>query len=140
MIRIELVHPLAKIPSRATPGSSGYDLYSVDDLTIYPSMRRTVSTGLRVQIPMGFEGQIRPRSGLAFAHGLTVLNSPGTIDSDFRGVVQVILVNHGQSPVSISAGDRIAQIVLARVESMDWIVAELDETERAHRGFGSTGA
>jgi len=139
-IKFERVHDTAVIPQKATPQSAGYDLHSVEDLTIYPSMRRTVSTGLRIQIPVGFEGQVRPRSGLAFAHGITVLNAPGTIDSDYRGVLQVILVNHGQMPYSISKGDRIAQIVFSPVAYLDWDENELNETERGFGGFGSTGA
>ncbi len=130
------------LPSRATPGSSGVDLLAaVDgDVHIDPGGRALVPTGICVSIPAGFEWQIRPRSGLAVKQGLTVLNSPGTVDSDYRGEVGVVLVNLGERPVTVSRGDRIAQAVLCRVETPRLVpLAELPPTGRSDGGFGSTG-
>jgi len=109
-------------------------------LTIEPGQRMMIPTGLRMAIPSGFEGQVRPRSGLAAKHGLTVLNTPGTIDADYRGDVKVILINLGQEPVVIHRGERIAQLIIAPVYRADfqWVEA-LDETDRGEGGFGSTG-
>jgi dUTP pyrophosphatase len=109
-------------------------------VTLEPGERRLVPTGCALELPAGFEAQVRPRSGLALKHGVTVLNAPGTIDSDYRGEVGVILVNHGSEPFVIQRGERIAQLVLARVERLEWQVAEeLGETDRGSGGFGSTG-
>lgn len=130
------------VPEQATPGSSGVDLLAAvsHDLTLAPGARALVPTGLAVSIPGGFEWQIRPRSGLALKHGVTVLNSPGTVDSDYRGPVGVILVNLGESPFVIHRGDRIAQAVLARVyPQVLSAAASLSETERGGGGFGHTG-
>lgn len=127
-------------PSYATPFSSGVDLRASESLTIPPGGRTPVGTGIRLEIPEGYECQVRPRSGLALKHGVTVLNAPGTIDSDYRGEVRVILVNLGEEPFRIEKGDRIAQMVLARVEKIDWEeMVSLTETERGSGGFGSTG-
>lgn len=138
-------HPDAKIPVRATDGSAGADLHAVtpdykDVVTLYPGSRLLISTGLRVAIPEGWEMQIRPRSGLAVKYGITVLNTPGTIDSDYRGVVGVCLIHHGQHPFEIRTGDRIAQMVIAEVPAYRVSEVEsLDETVRGAGGFGSTG-
>jgi dUTP pyrophosphatase len=128
------------LPAYATSGAAGMDVISAEDLTLAPGARHAVATGLAVAIPPGFEIQVRPRSGLALKHGISVPNSPGTIDSDYRGELKVILINHGSDPFAIRRGDRIAQLVLAPVTRASWLeVDELDETARGEGGFGSTG-
>ncbi len=128
------------LPAYATSGSSGIDLRSAEDLCIPPGEWRAVSTGLRIELPSGYEAQIRPRSGLALRYGVTVLNSPGTVDSDYRGELKVILINHGKETFEVKRGDRIAQLVIVRVERVDIKeVEELEETERGEGGFGHTG-
>lgn len=132
------------LPAYETGGSAGMDLRAaVPDnapVTLAPGARALVPTGLKIALEPGFEAQVRPRSGLALKHGLTCLNSPGTIDSDYRGEVGVILINHGQEPFVIRRGERIAQLVLARYEQAAMVeVAALDETARGAGGFGSTG-
>ena len=129
-------------PAPASPGSSGVDLRAAldEDLVIRPGERALVPTGLVLEIPAGYEGQVRPRSGLALEHGLTLANPPGTIDSDYRGEVKVILIHLGDAPVTVARGDRIAQLVVARVERVEWEEAEdLGESGRGEGGFGSTG-
>ncbi|MGI6253401.1 MAG: dUTP diphosphatase [Synergistaceae bacterium] len=126
-------------PEYATPSSSGADLRASEDLVLLPGEWSPVSTGLKIELPEGFEGQIRPRSGLAARHGVTVLNAPGTIDSDYRGEIRVLLVNLGREPFSIASGDRIAQLVLAPVSRILWSEEPLGETARGEGGFGSTG-
>ena len=116
------------------------ELFSAEDVTIAPGGRHAVATGLAVAIPPGFEIQVRPRSGLALKHGITVPNTPGTIDSDYRGELKVILINHGSEAFDVRRGDRVAQLVLAPVTLASWLpVDELDETARGEGGFGSTG-
>ena len=129
------------LPSRQTTGSAGFDLASAEpDFVLAPGERRSVSTGLAVEIPPGIEGQVRPRSGLALRHGITLPNAPGTIDSDYRGEVRVILQNLGTEPVTIVRGDRIAQLVFARYETPELVDAtELEQSTRGTGGFGSTG-
>jgi dUTP pyrophosphatase len=128
------------LPTYATPGAAGMDVLSAEDVTLAPGARHAVATGLSVAIPEGYEIQVRPRSGLALKHGISVPNTPGTIDSDYRGELKVILINHGAEPFAIARGDRIAQLVLAPVTRAAWDeVAELDETARGAGGFGSTG-
>lgn len=128
------------LPVYATDGAAGMDVVSAEDVTIAPGGRHAVATGLSVAIPAGYEIQVRPRSGLALKHGISVPNAPGTIDSDYRGEVKVILINHGLDSFAIRRGDRVAQLVLAPVTRASWLeVAELDETERGEGGFGSTG-
>lgn len=130
------------LPAPASPGSAGVDLRAAvsEDLVIRPGERVLVPTGLVLEIPPGFEGQVRPRSGLALEHGLTLANPPGTIDSDYRGEVRVILIHLGDAPVTVSRGDRVAQLVVARVETVEWEEAEdLEGSERGEGGFGSTG-
>lgn len=130
----------AELPAYATPFSSGVDLMSMEKATIPPGGRLSVGTGIRLEIPAGYECQVRPRSGLALKHGVTVLNAPGTIDADYRGEVRVILVNLGENPFEIEKGDRIAQMVLAPVSRIDWKVKDsLSRTDRGSGGFGSTG-
>ena len=128
------------LPAYATSGAAGMDVLSAESVTIRPGQRHAVATGLAVAIPENYEIQVRPRSGLAFKHGITVPNTPGTIDSDYRGELKVILINHGSDDFAIVRGDRIAQLVLAPVTQARWDeVEELDETDRGEGGFGSTG-
>ena len=132
------------LPAYETVGSAGMDLRAAlpeaEPMTLEPGTRALVPTGLRIALEPGFEAQVRPRSGLALKHGLTCLNSPGTIDSDYRGEVGVILINHGQDPFVIRRGERIAQMVIARHEQATLVeVPALDETARGAGGFGSTG-
>ncbi|MBD3730762.1 MAG: dUTP diphosphatase [Sphingomonadales bacterium] len=128
------------LPHYATAGAAGMDVVAAEDVTIAPGARHAVATGLALAIPRGYEIQVRPRSGLALKHGITVPNTPGTIDSDYRGELKVILINHGAEPFPIARGDRVAQLVLAPVTQAVWVeVAELDETARGAGGFGSTG-
>jgi len=132
----------ARVPSYMSAGAAGLDLAAALDapLVLAPGERATVPTGVAVAIPPGFEGQVRPRSGLAARHGVTCLNSPGTIDSDYRGEVKVILVNLGREPVTIAGGERIAQLVIAPVARLEVTEVEaLGGTERGGGGFGSTG-
>lgn len=130
------------LPHYATPGSAGMDLLCAvaDPVTLAPGERRLLPTGLAIALPAGYEAQVRPRSGLALKHGLTVLNAPGTVDADYRGEVGVILVNLGQAPVTLRRGDRIAQLVVAPVSRARWHEATgLAPSERSTGGFGSTG-
>jgi dUTP pyrophosphatase len=130
------------LPRYATPQSAGLDLRANLDepLVLAPLQRVMVPTGLHIALPAGFEAQVRPRSGLAAKHGITVLNSPGTIDADYRGEIRVILVNLSQEPFAIEDGERIAQLVIARHEQAEWVEVEtLDDTERGEGGFGHTG-
>jgi len=128
------------LPKYETKGSAGLDIKSIEELTINPGERKLVKTGLFLEIPEGYEVQVRPRSGLALKKGVTVLNSPGTIDADYRGEVGVILINHSDESYDIIIGDRIAQMVFAKVEQADWLeTEEISETERGEGGFGSTG-
>lgn len=132
-------HPL---PAYATPQSAGMDLRANLDapVTLRPLERRLIPTGLRIALPAGFEAQVRPRSGLALKHGVTVLNTPGTIDADYRGEIGVILINLGAEPFVVNDGERIAQLVVARHEQPLLVeVCELDATERGEGGFGHTG-
>jgi dUTP pyrophosphatase len=127
-------------PAYATKGAAGMDVVSAEELTLEPGGRHAVATGFAMAIPEGFEVQVRPRSGLALKHGITCLNTPGTIDSDYRGEVKVILANLGSEPFVIKRGDRIAQLVPAPVQRAAFAeVASLDETDRGAGGFGSTG-
>ena len=129
-----------ELPAYATGGAAGMDVLAAEDVTLAPGARHAVATGLAVAIPPGYEIQVRPRSGLALKHGISVPNSPGTIDSDYRGELKVILINHGAEAFEVRRGDRIAQLVLAPVTLASWLpVEELDETARGEGGFGSTG-
>ena len=128
------------MPSYATPASAGVDLRAAEGCVLQPGERAAVGTGLRISLPVGYEAQVRPRSGLALQHGIMMPNSPGTIDADYRGEIMVILLNGGDAPVTIEPGDRIAQMVVAPVSQVVWTeVDTLDETERGAGGFGSTG-
>ncbi|WP_293898800.1 dUTP diphosphatase [Phenylobacterium sp.] len=133
------------LPAYETAQAAGMDLRAAvpeaEPLVLRPGDRHPVPTGLAFALPEGFEGQVRPRSGLAFKHGVTCLNTPGTIDADYRGEVKVILINHGSEDFTIRRGDRIAQLVIAPVAQARWAeVASLDDTARGSGGFGSTGA
>lgn len=129
-----------ELPAYATDGAAGMDVLAAEDAVLAAGARHAVATGLAVAIPHGFEIQVRPRSGLALKHGITVPNTPGTIDSDYRGELKVIVINHGATAFAIARGDRIAQLVLAPVTRAAWDeVRELDDTSRGAGGFGSTG-
>lgn len=129
-----------ELPSYETIGSAGCDVRSIHSATINPGDRLLVKTGLYVEIPIGYEIQVRPRSGLAFSKGITVLNTPGTIDADYRGEIGVILINHGHEQVYLEDGERIGQLVLNKVEQIEWEpVLALADTSRGTGGFGSTG-
>jgi dUTP pyrophosphatase len=141
-VRYRKLRPDAAPPRAMTEGAAGLDLTAALDaaVTLAPGASAAVSTGLALAIPPGFEGQVRPRSGLARKHGVTVLNSPGTIDADYRGEVVVLLVNLGPAAVTIAPGERIAQLVIAPVVRAAMCeAAELDDSERGAGGFGSTG-
>ena len=128
------------LPAYATAGAAGMDVVAAEALTLAPGARAAVATGFAIAIPAGYEVQVRPRSGLALKHGITCLNTPGTIDEDYRGEVKVILANLGDEPFQIARGDRIAQLVPAAVQRADMIeVDALDGTARGSGGFGSTG-
>ncbi len=144
IVRITRLHGARDLPlpSRATPGAAGFDLHAAveGELTIAPNERVLVPTGLALAVPEGHEAQVRPRSGLALRHGILLPNAPGTIDSDYRGEIQVIVLNTGTEPFTIRRGDRIAQLVIAPVTHAEWReVEDLDETVRGAGGFGHTG-
>ncbi|MFN4276388.1 MAG: dUTP diphosphatase [Ferrovibrio sp.] len=130
------------LPTYATADAAGLDLLAAvaEPVTLKPGERRLIPTGLSIAVPPGFEAQVRPRSGLALKHGISVLNAPGTVDADYRGEVGVILINHGDQPFVINRGERIAQMVVAAYSRVEWIeAAELPQTQRGAGGFGSTG-
>lgn len=130
------------LPAYATEGSSGMDVRAFinETITLQPLERALIPTGLFIELPQGFEAQIRPRSGLAIKQGITCLNTPGTVDADYRGEIKIILINLSNEIQSVNNGDRIAQMVIQKVEKIDWSLSvELEETERNAGGFGSTG-
>jgi dUTP pyrophosphatase len=130
------------LPAYATEGSSGMDVRAFinETITLQPLERALIPTGLFIELPQGFEAQIRPRSGLAIKQGITCLNTPGTVDADYRGEIKIILINLSNEAQSIQDGDRIAQMVIQKVEKIDWSLSnELEQTERSAGGFGSTG-
>ncbi len=130
------------LPAYATADSAGLDLLAAiaEPIVLQPGERKLVPTGLAIALPAGFEAQVRPRSGLALKHGVTVLNSPGTIDADYRGEIGVVLINHGAVPFTINRGERIAQMIVAAYARVAWqAVDDLDTTQRGAGGFGSTG-
>ena len=143
MIKIQVVNRgHQQLPAYATPQSAGMDLRANLDapITLHPMERRLIPTGLHIALPEGYEAQVRPRSGLALKHGLTVLNTPGTIDADYRGEIGVVLINLSQEDFVVNDGERIARMVIARHEQGDFVVVEqLDETERGEGGYGHTG-
>jgi dUTP pyrophosphatase len=133
-------HKDAQLPEFKTAGAAGADLRTVERLTLRPGELALVDTGLKMQLPKGYEAQIRPRSGLALKHGITVLNSPGTIDSDYRGPVKVLLINLGKEDWTCACPDRIAQIVISKTAEVVFVeTQELEDTERGESGFGSSG-
>lgn len=143
MVKIQVVNRgHQQLPAYATTQSAGIDLRAnIDEpVTLHPMERRLIPTGLHIALPEGYEAQVRPRSGLALKHGLTVLNSPGTIDADYRGEISVVLINLSQQDFVINAGERIAQLVIARYEQAELVTVEtLNETERGEGGYGHTG-
>ena len=143
MIKIKVVNRgHQQLPAYATPQSAGMDLRAnlSEPITLHPMERRLIPTGLHIALPEGYEAQVRPRSALALKHGLTVLNTPGTIDADYRGEIGVVLINLSQEDFVINDGERIAQMVIARHEQGDLVVVEeLDQTERGEGGYGHTG-
>ena len=143
MIEVEIINQSAfELPAYATESAAGLDIRAniTEPIVLAPLERQLIATGLFVAIPLGYEIQIRPRSGLAFKHGITVLNTPGTIDSDYRGEIKVLLVNLSNSPFTVEPGERVAQMVLAKHEVLSWKTThELPSTERGAGGFGSTG-
>lgn len=139
-VKFKKLNKQAKIPAFKTAQAAGMDVSSVEDLLIPAGKTAIVATGLAMALPNGYECQVRPRSGLAAKHAVTVLNSPGTIDSDYRGELKVILINHGSGDFKVEVGDRIAQLVISKVEQLKvHEVTELDDTDRGSGGFGSTG-
>ncbi len=139
-VKIKKLHEDAIIPSYQSDEAAGFDFHSIENKRLEVGERALIKTGLSVALPSGSELQIRPRSGLAFKHGITVLNSPGTVDSDYRGEVMVLLINHGSEPFEIKVGERIAQGVVAHVtQAIFEEVDTLDSTARGSGGFGSTG-
>lgn len=139
-IKVKFLHPEALMPQYQTEGASGFDLCSVEEKMIAPKEWMLVKTGIAFEIPYGCEIQIRSRSGLALKHGVSVLNSPGTIDSDYRGEIGIILINHSNQDFKIEIGDRIAQGVIAQMIQADFEqTQELSHTARSNHGFGSTG-
>lgn len=143
MVKIEVINKGQQpLPAYATAQSAGMDLRAniPESITLQPLERRLIPTGLHIALPEGYEAQVRPRSGLALKHGITVLNSPGTIDSDYRGELMVLLINLSQDPFTVNDGERIAQLVIARHEQAVLTAVEvLDETERGTGGYGHTG-
>lgn len=138
-IKIKKIKPNAIIPSYSNDGDSGVDLYSCEEYVLKPGERCLVSTGLKIEIPRGYEAQIRPKSGLALNHGISVCNTPGTIDASYRGEVGVIAINHGQNEFKIERGKKIAQMIIAKVEKAEFVESDLNSTVRGESGFGSTG-
>lgn len=143
MTRIKIInHSNHKLPEYQTTGSSGMDLHAniSDEIVIAAGERVLIPTGISIELPDGFEAQIRPRSGLALKHGITVLNSPGTIDADYRGEIKVLLINHSKNTFIVVNGDRIAQMIISKFEKVEWDLAnELEKTERNDGGYGHTG-
>jgi len=140
-VRVQRIHPAARLPEYVHgPGEdAGMDLRSVEDATLEPGVPRLVGTGITIELPPGWEGQVRPRSGLALRHAITMPNAPGTIDPGYRGEVRVILLNLGREPYTVRAGDRIAQLIVARYEQVEWVEGELGDSARGAGGFGSSG-
>jgi len=140
-IRIQRIHPDAVLPAYAHGPleDAGMDLCSVEDATLEPHVPRLVATGLTLEIPPGYEAQVRPRSGPALRHATAMPNAPGTIDPGYRGELRVILVNLGREPYTVHIGDRIAQLIVARYEAVEWAEEKLGESQRGAGGFGSSG-
>jgi len=140
-IRIQRIHPDAVLPRYAhgPEEDAGMDLIAVEEVTLEPRIPRLVPTGLTIELPPGFEAQVRPRSGLALKHAISMPNTPGTIDPGYRGEIRVILINLGSEPYTVHAGDRIAQMIVARYEAVEWVEEALADSTRGQGGFGSSG-
>ena len=140
-ISIQRLHPEAVLPSYAhgPAEDAGLDLHAVESVTLEPGVPRLVPTGIAIELPPGYEAQVRPRSGLAFKHAITMPNAPATIDPGYRGEIRIILLNLGSKPYSVEAGDRIAQMIIARYESVEWAEGTLADSCRGAGGFGSSG-
>jgi dUTP pyrophosphatase len=139
-LEVKRLDPSVPLPTYAREGDAGLDLCAAQELTLEPGARGVVGSGLAIAIPPGYAGLMLPRSGLALTHGLTVLNSPGLVDAGYRGEVKILLINHGATPVTVTRGQRVAQLVIQRVERVEPIeVPELPPSERGAGGFGSTG-
>lgn len=140
-IRIRKIHPNADLPvyAHGPDEDAGMDLKALEEVTLHPGIAHAVATGLAIELPPGFEAQIRPRSGLALKHAITLPNSPATIDPGYRGEIKVILLNLGREPYTVHHGDRIAQMVIARYERIEWVEGELADSARGTGGFGSSG-
>lgn len=140
-VHFKRLHPDARAPERGTAFAAGWDFYAVEDVTLPPGEWSLVPTGLAIALPPGYELQLRPRSGLALRHGVTLLNAPGTIDADYRGEVKVLMINHGSAPFVAAKATRIAQGVVARHAELTWSeVDALPESDRGQGGFGHTGS
>jgi dUTP pyrophosphatase len=139
LIKCKKLHDDVKLPKYATIGSSGSDIRSYETTTLEPNERKLISTGLCFEIPKGYEMQVRPRSGLAIKQGITILNTPGTIDSDYRGEIKIIMINHSNETKEIMKGDRIAQLIVQKVERAIFVEDDFTETERGEGAFGHTG-
>jgi dUTP pyrophosphatase len=140
-ISIQRLHPKAVLPTYAhgPQEDAGMDLHAVASVTLDPGLPQVVPTGIAIELPPGYEAQVRPRSGLALKHGITMPNAPATIDPGYRGEIRIILLNLGPQPYTIEAGDRIAQMIVARYEAVEWAESELTESRRGAGGFGSSG-
>jgi dUTP pyrophosphatase len=140
-IRIQRIHPNATLPKYAhgPHEDAGMDLCAVEDVTLEPQVPRLVPTGLTIELPPGYEGQVRPRSGLALKHAISMPNAPGTIDPGYRGELRVLMINLGREPYTVHAGDRVAQLIVARYEAVEWMEETLGESRRGEGGFGSSG-
>jgi dUTP pyrophosphatase len=140
-IRIQKIHPAAVLPAYAHGPleDAGMDLCAVEDVTLEPQIPRLVPTGLTIELPPGYEGQVRPRSGLALKHAIGMPNAPGTIDPGYRGELRVLMINLGREPYTVHAGDRVAQLVVARYEAVEWVEGDLAGSQRGQGGFGSSG-
>jgi dUTP pyrophosphatase len=139
-LKIQQLHESAIIPHYAHPGDAGLDLFAIEQQEILPGEAQLIKTGIAIALPMGYEAQIRPRSGLALKHSITVLNSPGTIDAGYRGEIGIILINHGKKPFQIIPGMKVAQMVVTSfIQTKVIVTQDLDSTSRANKGFGSTG-
>ncbi|MBL7995973.1 dUTP diphosphatase [bacterium] len=139
-LKIQRIHPDAKLPEYAHPGDAGLDLFSIEETVIKPGESKVIGTGIIIELPENTEAQIRPRSGLALKHQITVLNSPGTIDHGYRGQIGVILINHGNKTFTVESGMKIAQMVITPVLSVNIVDSkDLTESKRGEGGFGSTG-
>jgi dUTP pyrophosphatase len=140
-LKIQQLHESAIVPRYAHPGDAGLDLFAIEYQEILPGETQLIKTGIAIALPFGYEAQIRPRSGLALKHSITVLNSPGTIDAGYRGEIGIILINHGKKSFQIIPGMKIAQMIIAPfIQTNITVVRNLDSTSRANKGFGSTGS